>query len=279
MLQNRISQEPSDAEAIVTLDLDQKRRLDLLLKALEKLGDVDAALAAAGRMERFIMIGLGHGTAPSADAARPVDGSSDGHAGPRQPAPSGALGSTKRRWTREDEQALLGLWRDDRTIEEIARGMNRTVPSVRIRARRLGLVRKRPERHEAAVLDHCSRDPRAGDRRHGRARERAHTASRANAGRRGRSTQDSAQENAWTRDPTRGPLRQAGGGGGGPLPDHGESAPLRSAITFLRSRDYSVVRQDDGSYKLDERASLSDEELIDKANTVRDRLKRPKFAV
>ena len=54
---------------------------------------------------------------------------------------------------------------------------------------------------------------------------------------------------------------------------------MRSAITFLRSRDYSVVRQDDGSYKLDERASLSDEELIDKANTVRDRLKRPKFAV
>jgi hypothetical protein len=49
-------------------------------------------------------------------------------------------------------------------------------------------------------------------------------------------------------------------------------------IHFLRSRDYSVIRAEEGRYRLDGRRVLSATELREKANQVRQALGQPPFA-
>lgn len=52
---------------------------------------------------------------------------------------------------------------------------------------------------------------------------------------------------------------------------------LTSVVNFLRSRDYVVVRGDDGQFVVDGRQSLKAEELLSFANAVRRRMKQPEF--
>jgi hypothetical protein len=57
-----------------------------------------------------------------------------------------------------------------------------------------------------------------------------------------------------------------------------EYVGIDSVIWFLRTRDYTVVQNGDGCYKLDEREILTPEELFKRANRVRDWLGRPAWA-
>lgn len=52
---------------------------------------------------------------------------------------------------------------------------------------------------------------------------------------------------------------------------------LTSIVNFLRSRDYVVVRGDDGQFVVDGRQSLKAEELLSFANAVRRRMRQPEF--
>lgn len=52
---------------------------------------------------------------------------------------------------------------------------------------------------------------------------------------------------------------------------------LETVANFVRERDYSVVRDDDGRYVVDGRKVFTPEELLDWANRMRRRLNRPPF--
>lgn len=52
---------------------------------------------------------------------------------------------------------------------------------------------------------------------------------------------------------------------------------LTSVVNFLRSRDYVVVRADDGHFVVDGRQRLKAGELLSFANAVRRRMKQPEF--
>lgn len=73
------------------------------------------------------------------------------------------------------------------------------------------------------------------------------------------------------------PAEAAGGEADPATPVDGAAAPVtaETVVRFLRSRDYSVVRTGDGRYRLDGREVLTAQELLRKANRVREALGRP----
>jgi hypothetical protein len=54
-----------------------------------------------------------------------------------------------------------------------------------------------------------------------------------------------------------------------------EAVGIDSVVHFLRTRDYTVVLTEDHSYELDGRKTFTAQELFERANRVRDQLKRP----
>ena len=57
-----------------------------------------------------------------------------------------------------------------------------------------------------------------------------------------------------------------------------ETVGIESVVHFLRTRDYSVVPTEDGSYELNGRNILTAQELFERANKVRGQIKRPTWA-
>src|SRR3546814_19814277 len=60
-------------------------------------------------------------------------------------------------------------------------------------------------------------------------------------------------------------------------PSEAVEAGVDPIVHFLRSRDYSVVRVEDGRFRVDGRRILSAEELREKANQVRLSMGKPPF--
>ena len=57
-----------------------------------------------------------------------------------------------------------------------------------------------------------------------------------------------------------------------------EAVGIDSVVHFLRTRDYSVIPTEDGRYKLDGRKVLTAQEMLKRANKVRNQLGRPAWA-
>ena len=108
---------------------EQERRRDLLLRALEACPDPEQALAVAVRMEQFIIDGQTSREKPH-EATQP--GGQPSSEGPRKTC-------NRSRWTAADDTHLRRLWQGNRTVEEIAREIQRTPASVYARVRIMDL--------------------------------------------------------------------------------------------------------------------------------------------
>lgn len=222
----------------------------------------------------------------------------NGAPAPARPVPDAhdaGSGGKKRRWSTGDDERLRRLWHSNHSLEEIAEAMGRTTPSLYSRARALGMAKRSPvlDKREAARPAHGRREPSSG-------------AALAPAG-----EDDPAGEKGSQAGPVAAASRRteieikrhcAPPGSNGKTPSRaggvldGAKDPKRSVphagrvfhttpietsvepiIHFLRSRDYSVVRVEDGRFRLDGRRILSADELREKANQVRQSLGKPPF--
>ncbi|HEY9548633.1 MAG TPA: hypothetical protein VIR45_03955 [Kiloniellaceae bacterium] len=224
------------------------------------------------------------------------------------PAPNGSAGkpaqsddwhedagvSRKRRWSEADDERLRRLWHSNHSLEEIAEAMGRTTPSLYSRARALGMSKRSPatgERAEAAPATNGAQSadaaatkaaPASEDDMPGGSKRQAEPPSA-----KPRTTIEVKRHQLPRRSIGEGPA-SAGGFGGGQsgrsgatadsMLDEAVDAGVDPIIHFLRSRDYSVVRVEDGRFKLDGRRVLSAEELREKANQVRLSMGKPPFA-
>ena len=293
------------------LTADQALRKELLLAALAKQPDLEAALAMAAEMERYI---LGGGEMPGGPAAQA--GAESGRAASERAAPAqtagpavcaareaGPYGSggTKRRWTDGDDETLKELWHSSATLEEIADTLNRTTPSLYCRARALGLAKRAQPPKPAAPpqaadkpvpMEATSETQPAAAADGGQARDVSGPERPAPA-RNEKNSVDMKLERYSTaaarvrdrRRPAPARVRKEGNGfharaglSASMAKASCEDMSVDSIVQFLRSRDYSVVRVSDGKFRLDGRQELSVDELRNKANQLRETLGQPPFA-
>lgn len=297
------------------LTTDQELRKELLLFAMSKLSDVEAAIDMAARMERFVLDGCQPCDGRRVEAATTDQASSPGvpAAGDTRPAPAGDLSAEsgrkqvagaeetkarKRRWSEADDRQFKTLWRSALSLEEIAAELDRTTPSLYCRARALGLPRRdsisqveqRPTA-AAAALEERNADPEPTHDQNGSASAPSSSTGEKIVGetlpqqiiKHDRYDAKEADHAA----PSGGVRRGFGSNRGAST---GAKASCGSAqvevseffvdpiIQFLRSRDYSVVRVGSGQFKLDGRRVLNADELRQKANTIRKSLGQPPFA-
>ena len=210
------------------------------------------------------------------------------------PAIHEGTGGKKRRWSSGDDERLRRLWHSNHSLEEIAEAMGRTTPSLYSRARALGMAKRSPviDKRDATLPARAGREPSSGagmapageDDKVGESECRS--ASLALPKRR-------AEIEVKRHDPQPGgngksQARTESVLGGGKEPKrngspagHSFMAPIETSVEpiihFLRSRDYSVVRVEDGRFRLDGRRILSADELREKANQVRQSLGKPPF--
>jgi len=276
----------------VPLLAEQELRRDLLFFSLSKWPDLDTAIEMAALMEQFILEGAEAG--PSADPGVAGEGAGGGERPCAQPLPveefgssgtgsgesasgetssgcasPGLAGGQKRRWSAADDENLRRLWHSCQPLEDISEEMGRTVPSLYCRARALGFSKR------SVKPESCA------DSAPGPAEQRRPAPAPTAALERYRSRQRG------------GPKRPGQVGGGGdrrvgpsrPVPASARTVAyetgdlsIEPVIHFLRSRDYSVVRVEEGRYRLDGRRVLSATELREKANQVRQALGQPPFA-
>jgi hypothetical protein len=277
----------------VPLLAEQELRRDLLFFSLSKWPDLDTAIEMAALMEQFILEGAG--TGPSADPRVAGEGAGGGErpcaqslpvedCGSPGPGSGGSAagetssgcespdlaGGQKRRWSAADDENLRRLWHSSQLLEDIAEEMGRTTPSLYCRARALGFSKR------SVKLQSCSDSAAESAEQHRPAPAPAAVLERYRAQQRG------------------GPKRSGQVRGGGDRRVGAPSRPVSSAarsvadevgdlsidpiIHFLRSRDYSVIRVEDGHFRLDGRRILSASELREKANQVRRTLGQPPFA-
>ena len=286
------------------LTADQQLRKELLLYSLEKQPEMEAAIAMAVRMERFILEGLeGCADAPAPpvpDGLRVPDG--DEAAG-NDKAPGSAAteavpgrfgsGGTKRRWSDADDAKLKDLWDSASSLEEIAETLERTVPSLYSRARALGLAKRVHHYQEnSATQRHAGDEGQNGSAGNGAGAPVCSTGQCAVSDER-HASDTSVRRSEVTLDRYRPKGRRSSQNqrarNGGAISAHSglaaakpsrhpvEDLSIDPVIQFLRSRDYSVVRVGDGRFKLDGRRVLSVEELREKANQVRKTLGQPPF--
>jgi hypothetical protein len=290
----------------VRLNSDQELRRDLLLFSLSKQSDLEAAIRMAAQMERFVLHGLEAGTQLSVDSAAGDNIELKEQAGCRAPEasgkafpPSGREGAddsaaadegtggaiarvTKRRWSAEDDALLRRRWRSQRSLEEIAEELDRTVASLYSRARALGM----PKRGALAAEDFAeaaapnaavaaASHPASCLRRH------APDVEPARSRQTGFKVERFLPPRRSGRKTAAGPKNADRKGGGSPcgrsVPDDHPGTGVEPIIHFLRSRDYSVVRVEEGRFRLDGRRILSADELREKANQVRKTLGQPPF--
>src|SRR5512138_357774 len=227
-------------------------------------------------------------------ARREANGSASGSH--HSEASSLAPGGQKRRWSTADDERLRKLWQSDHSLEEIAEAMGRTTPSLYSRARALGMSKRTPpsESREAVRPARSGRESASGgaepaptseDDIAGKAGQRAATAASKPLA---RSIEIERYSASCSGSRPRPNLGSAFGGNGhakrtpSPAGHAFQDAPLEAGVEpiihFLRSRDYSVVRVEDGRFKVDGRHVLDANELREKANKVRQSLGQRPFA-
>ncbi len=240
----------------------QELRRDLLLRVLDRYPNLDAAFQAVTQMERFILAGveptiaekaadLG-GLSPEKEnpstAARAKKGNGTNQ-GTRKD--NGANGKSRkphrwRQWVPEDDALLRQYWADNDAVDEIAGKLERTPASIYGRARQLGL--RRDKRTPRRVSRGQIVSARKGND-HGR-----------DSGNRSASKKSAPQNDNRRIANETGPS---------------ETVCIEEVVQFLRSRDYTVVGGADGRYLLDGRQKMTAKQLFQRANKLRERLKKP----
>ncbi len=246
----------------MVMKAEQELRRDLLLRVLDRYPNLDAAFRAVTQMERFILAGVEATTAEEAadlgdpspekenpsTAARAEKGSGTNQ-GTRKG--DGANGKTRkphrwRQWAPEDDALLRQYWADNDAVDEMAGKLERTPASIYGRARQLGLRRD-------------ERTPR-----------RVSRGQIVSAGKGNGHGRDSGNRSASKKSAPQNDNHQIPNGNGA-----NESVCIEEVVQFLRSRDYTVVVGEDGRYLLDGRQKMTAKQLFQRANTVRERLKKP----
>lgn len=285
----------------------QNLRQSLLLKALELNGDPEEALKIAAVFERYVLEGSVNVANSQLTKANFVDSSvtekASEIAAPKdtqiqktqtvttshQIEGSNEPRQLKRpRWSSNEEERLTALWADGIPIKEIAGHLGRTPASINGRVRQLKLpnrLNRKDSSGRKATLGSAaneesdsskkgkglatplsskqpkssSKQPKSGAIRRGWAKRRK----RNNSDRESKAAKEE-RASAVARH-----IEQFGM----------TKIPLNldTVVTFLRSRDYSIVRTDDGSFLLDEREVLSSTDLLHRANVVRERLGQSAF--
>jgi hypothetical protein len=239
-------------------------RRELLLIALERCEDPDKALELAGQMEVFIKDG--------GRAERTLD------TDPRQAASSAQIQTvrspTRRRWAYEDDLRLRQLWAEGLSTRKIAEQLQRTPASIASRRVFLNLDRQKPQRPKSqspqqtpvpAIEDKSRstpKDPRPNG--HGHSRK----------------LRNKSKKTAVSSISRVAKVHRLPNGVAEARHDHAAmfEASVDEVVRFLRSRDYSVVVTQDGRYRLDERETLTMEELVARANRVRSQLGQAGFS-
>jgi hypothetical protein len=199
---------------------EQERRSELLLRAFEAYSDPEQALAMALRMEQFI-IGDQTSHEKPQEAVKPV-------VQPPVDQPRKKCGRS--RWTGDDDAHLRRLWKEELMVEEIAQKLERTPASVYGRLRIMNLKSSKQDTKNGkrnVELPSLNKHPPKAD---------------------------SETNNGF------------------------ETVGIDSVVHFLRTRDYSVVQTEDDRYDLDGHKVMTAQELFERANKVRARLKKPTWA-
>lgn len=258
------------------LNTDQARRMALLVQLLEHCDQPEAALELAERMERFVLHGSNRGLGRQAIgdpkdllSAAKVEDSRARDGLPVVSRPHGR-GAKKRRWTTEEDEKLRSLAGQDLSLEKIAAELGRTIISVRerARARQIKVKPRKRGRRPSRTDDKGSSQPRSANGSNGQPCTAANGYSYRGRRRKARSNCNplDQKQNAEMVEKyllERGATRQA--------------ASIETVIKFMRTRDYSIVRGEDGRYVVDERDHLTPSELVDRANTLRLHLGQPVF--
>jgi len=203
------------------------------LAALDRFDDLDKAFEAVLRMERFILAGEAPAAAPTRSPARSADEHSDSVLPPTVATGEAASLLPEARFRKTISR---NRWRreDDQLLRELW-GKSLTVKE----------VAKRLDRTPASIY-----------------------------GRGGAAASHPKKQVAKKADAERGDdpreFPQAPSGVG-LRPIEGQVA-IDEVIRFLRTRDYSIISTDDGRYKVDGRHVLTAEELLHRANRVRESL-------
>ncbi len=231
---------------------EQELRRDLLLRVLDRYPNLDAAFQAVTQMERFILAGV---EPTIAEKATDLGGLSPEKENPstaaRAKKGNGTKGKSRKphrwhQWVPEDDALLRQYWADNDAVDEMAGKLERTPASIYGRARQLGL--RRDKRTPRRVSRGQIVSARKGND-HGR---------------------DSGNRSASKKSAPQNDNHQIPNGNGA-----NESVCIEEVVQFLRSRDYTVVGGEDGRYLLDGRQKMTAKQLFQRANKVRERLKKP----
>jgi len=141
----------------MSIQEEQERRRDLLLKALDACSDPEQALTVAVRMEQFIIDGQISREKPHEATQSGGQPSSE-----RQPSSEGPRKTCNRSpWTAADDTNLRRHWQGNLTVDEIAQELQRTVASIYARVRILDLSSNKHDRkNEKRIVTLPSHDKR-----------------------------------------------------------------------------------------------------------------------
>lgn len=274
---------------------DQELRKELLLFSLSKQPDLEAAIEMAAAMEQYVLCGLplrgGEGRAAPAssrkngrgEAAASTEATDEEGAPAAGPRAAGVAPNKKRRWSVADDCRLEQLWRSDRTLEEIASELDRTVPSLYSRGRALGLSKRDHVAHSLEAQKNGSGKPykRATSSGHhdadGNRTVQQSSASCKPSGQKGSTAKATWKSGAEHVIPRNKMPKSADALLSNASPPEESQIFVDSIVHFLRSRDYSVVRVAEGRFRLDGRRVVTVDELLDKANQLRKSLGQPPF--
>lgn len=238
----------------MTKAFDRELRKELLLKALEKFSDLEKAFDAVIRMERFIL--EGNSPADTRQFAFSESFTSDGvsqTADVRQVARLETHRvrrfSRRRRWREADDIRLRELCDEGYIVKEIANKLGRTPASVYGRMNQHGLsIAARPRERGLSAPNHKST---AGEEI---------MAESENATLSDRSSSEEQIKDSLSLNETDG------------------SVGVEEVVHFLRTRDYSVVSTEDGRFKVDGRNIMDAQELLRRANRVRESMGKSSWA-
>jgi len=229
--------------------VDRDLRKELLLKSLDTFADLDKAFEAAIRMERFILEGIGPTNSQDPMSSEDVAGkdllqTSAANQANEVEAHGGRRSSSRNRWREDDEARLRELYHQGHSVNEIAAELKRTPASVYGRIHQFGMGLK------ARSRDHSRTTPSAEVELEAAL---------------------SKYENLTLSD-----QRSSGGHlqGSTPPSEDEKSVAISEVVHFLRTRDYSVTSAGDGRFQVDGRQIMTAQELLQRANRVRESMGR-----
>lgn len=233
---------------------EQEVRRELLMKALEASSDPEEALQLARRMEQFIRFGASGPACSGSEERSAREPSVAPTLATASDGPRGHGAGKKPRWSPEEEQQLRQHWQNGRACAEMAERLGRTEVSIIARARRMGLPFVRAKKTAVGHRQQSSNGTRSG----------SEPTAEADIAEPGSASRTLALGIFETDLPGTSRAKTA-------------ASTMEAVITFMRSRDYSVVRTADGTFRLDGHLEFTRLELIARANRLRESLKKPTF--